>query len=360
MIGLLTGRGVGRRFTACLLGLAVFAPAGGGAVAHAATLPEQAFVTNNGDNTVTPIGIPSNIPGAPIPVGQGPRFIAISPGGSTAYLTNDDGTVVPINLKTDKAGTPIPISATSPGGIAITPNGSFAYVTDRAGNSVVPINLTLNKAGTPIPVGGRPQGIAITPDGSKAYVTNQCGNDLTCSAPTNGTVTPINLKKNTAGAPITVGSNPLLVAIDPTGTTAYVTNFGDNTVTPITIATNTAGTPIQLIAGGVQAYAPLGIAITPDGTTAYVTDECGTNPSCESDGTVTPINLATRTAGAAIPVGTGPEGIAITPNGTTVYVVDSCNTDAGCDNAVTPITVATNTPGTPIPVGSAPQGIAIN
>ena len=47
------------------------------------------------------------------------------------------------------------------------------------------------------------------------------------------------------------------MAITPDGTTAYVVNFGSDTVTPIATATNTAGTPITV---GTQ---PVAIAITP-------------------------------------------------------------------------------------------------
>jgi YVTN family beta-propeller protein len=68
---------------------------------------------------------------------------------------------------------------------------------------------------------------------------------------------------------------------------------------------------------------------------------------------VTPITVATNTAGTPIPVGHYPHGVAITTDGATVYV-----TNWG-DNSVTPITVATNTTGTPITVGSHPEGIAI-
>jgi YVTN family beta-propeller protein len=71
--------------------------------------------------------------------------------------------------------------------------------------------------------------------------------------------------------------------------TAYVTDNSSDTVTPIDIATNTAGTPIPH--GG----APVSVAITPDGKTAYVT-------ILRSDG-VTPIDIATNTAGTPIPVG---------------------------------------------------------
>ena len=78
-----------------------------------------------------------------------------------------------------------------------------------------------------------------------------------------GTVTPIATATNTAGHPITTGSEPQHIAITPDGTTAYVANEGAGTVTPITTATNTAGHPITT---GSKSSAPSAIAITPDGT----------------------------------------------------------------------------------------------
>src|ERR1039457_6099350 len=55
-------------------------------------------------------------------------------------------------------------------------------------------------------------------------------------------------------------------------------------------------------------------AVTPIGKTAYVT-----NTLLD---TVTPIQVATNTAGKAINVGEDPQVIAITPNGKTAYVVN--------------------------------------
>ena len=110
--------------------------------------------------------------------------------------------------------------------------------------------------------------------------------------------------------------------------TAYVTNSGSDSVTPIDLATGTAGTPI-LVGDN-----PAGVAITPDGATAYVTNRGSDN--------VTPIDLATGTAGTPITVGDNPAGVAITPDGATAYV-----TNRGSDN-VTPIDLATGTAGTPI------------
>ena len=124
----------------------------------------------------------------------------------------------------------------------------------------------------------------------------------------------------------------------PSGLMAYVTETL-GVVTPVNIATGTAGTPITV------GPMPTAIAITPDGKTAYVANE-GSN-------TVTPITVATGTAGTPITVGSTPDAIAITPNGQTAYVANEGS------RTVTPITVATGTAGTPIPVGNAPVAIAI-
>ena len=288
-----------------------------------------AYVINSGDNTVTPINVATNTPGTAIAVGTTPLRVAITPNSTTAYVINaDSNNVTPINVATNIPGIAIPVG-NGPSGIAITPNGITAYVANSGSNTVTPINIATNTAGAPIPVGAFPSFIAITPDGMTAYVVNTVSND----------VTPINIATNTPGTPIPVGNTPFDVAITPDGKTAYVLNFDTTDVTPINIATNTAGTPILV------GLSPNGIVITPDGTTAYVVNSGSNN--------VTPINIATNTAGTPIPVGTNPFGIAITPDSKTAYVV---NADT---NNVTPIDIATNTAGTPIPVGASPFDIAI-
>src|SRR6202034_1856941 len=70
--------------------------------------------------------------------------------------------------------------------------------------------------------------------------------------------------------------------------------------------------------------------------------------------TVTPVNLTSRKAGKAIPVGTDPQAIAVTPNGRTAYVLDWGG------GTVTLIDTATDTAQRPIRVGSFPSAIAIS
>jgi YVTN family beta-propeller protein len=284
--------------------------------------------------------------------------------GVTAYVVNvASGTVIPLVTETGTPGTPIPVGL-APEGIAVTPDGKTVYVTSQNG-TVTPIATATNTPGTPISIAGLERGwIAISPDGQTAYVTSEDHDTVTPitvatntplspisvgSAPLgiaitpdgktayvanqgSASVTPISLETNTPGSPITVGENPTAIAIAPDGLTAYVVESG-NTVTPIAVATDTAGPPISLT--GASCYsgsgAGSGIAITPDGATAYIANPCS--------GIVTPITLATNTPGA--PILAGADGIAITPDGSTVYVTNFVGT-------VTPIAVATDTPGDPI------------
>ena len=142
-----------------------------------------------------------------------------------------------------------------------------------------------------------PKGLAITPDGATLYAANFGAygvvNGQAMQISDGTTVTPIDTATDTAGTPITVGSEPSSVGITPDGRTAYVVNLASNSVTPIDIATNSAGSPITLNATltGTPGYQ---IAITPDGTTAYVVTRSNT---------LVPIDTANNSTQTPIPVG---------------------------------------------------------
>src|SRR5580658_7871859 len=299
-------------------------------------------------------------PHAPIPALYNPRPVPVAYAGSQAAGYPFCADIVPVNPVTNAFGTPLiattaNCNATTPEAyaMAVSPDGQIGYVVTNQINScangyVVPVNLVSGQAYTPIPVGSMysynaqvPGGIAITPDGTAAYVSNSCGD----------TVTPINLNNDTAGTPITVGSNPTGIAIAPDGDTAYVTDFGSNTVVPIDLATGTTEAAITV---GPAGSAPASIAITPDGSTAYVT--------LGATNAVVPIDLATAAVGKAIPipgsdgVAADPDSIAITPDGATAYVANFFG------GSVTPVSLATQTAGPAIdlPGFNFPESIAID
>jgi DNA-binding beta-propeller fold protein YncE len=116
-----------------------------------------------------------------------------------------------------------------------------------------------------------------------------------------GSVTPISVSSDAAGAPIAVDGAPSAIAA--TATTAYVAVGPSgvapgNDVTPITIATGAKGKPVPVAKG------PSAIALTPDGATAWVV--------CYATGTLESIDLASGKVGTVLAVGGGPYALTIT------------------------------------------------
>src|ERR1022692_3879330 len=97
------------------LGLAAAGTAGAASTTQLPGLV-TAYVANAGSDTVTPI-LATGAAGQPIKVGIGPRAIAITPNGKTAYVANccfdvtAGDTVTPISTATGKAGQPIRVRA---------------------------------------------------------------------------------------------------------------------------------------------------------------------------------------------------------------------------------------------------------
>jgi YVTN family beta-propeller protein len=303
------------------------------ALATPAALARQAFVANLGAHTVTPLDLVANQAGAPIPVGEDPDSIAISPDGRTAYVSNGiDGTVSVIETATDSViGAPIPVGS-NPAAVALTPNGSKLYVTDELSNRVTVINTATRTAIGSIKVGSFQSGIAVAPDGLSALVSNAGGNTVSVIDTLTDTVAP---------APILVGEEPLGIAFTPDGAKAFVANGNGKSVTVIDARTDTVeGAAIKV---GKE---PGAIAVTTDGSRAYVANG-------ESDSVSVIDTAIDQVVGTAIKVGSGPTGIAITPDGRTAYVAQSG------DGGVSPIDLATGSVGALVPTGASAFAVAI-
>jgi len=92
-------------------------------------------------DTVTPIRTATNTALPPIPVGDEPFDMAVTPNERTLYVLNSGGdTVTPIRVATNTAGAPIP-APHQPFTLAITPNGKTLYVTGGT-NLLTPIRTS--------------------------------------------------------------------------------------------------------------------------------------------------------------------------------------------------------------------------
>jgi len=188
--------------------------------------------------------------------------------------------------------------------------------------------------GPPITVGTSPVGVTVDPSGARGYVTISSSNQ----------VVVIDRATDTLLTPITVGSGPMSIAFLPDGSRAYVANYNDGTVTVINPAT---GATITTITVG---RAPFFIAMSPDGSKAYVPNSAA--------GNVSVISTATNTVIATVTVGLAPVAVAFNPAGTRAYVANGTNVTGG--NSVSVINVATSAIVTTIALTGVPYGAAVS
>lgn len=211
---------------------------------------------------------------------------------------------------------------------------NIAYVGNGNNKTLTVIDTSTNSVEGTITLGAEPVLIAITPNNLYAYVTQN-----------NDSISVIYTEFNSINGLITLpsGSHPVGIAITPNGQFAYVANQGNGTVSVIYLATN------QIFQNITGFNAPWGIVITPDGKFAYVVNG-GPTP-----GYVSVIDLSSNTVlPFTIQVDNGPTGIAITPDGKLVYVTNENS------NTVSVISTATNTLIQTIPVGTNPFEVSAN
>ncbi len=112
---------------------------------------------------------------AEIGVGDEPRYVAIRPDDSVAFVSNTaSGTVSVISLSGPRIYQvllAIPVGA-EPRGIAVTPNGTLLYVANHTDGTVSVID-TAGQVVNTLNVGGNPTAIAITNDGDEEDTDEQ-------------------------------------------------------------------------------------------------------------------------------------------------------------------------------------------
>ena len=215
------------------------------------------LVVNKSDDTVSMLDLATGESMATLGTGRGPHEVAVSPDGATALVSNY--------------------------GVASQP-----------GNSLTVIDIQAAKVVATIDLGGylRPHGLAWMPDNRHALVTAEDSRSILL----------VNIKdRKLIRAIMTEEPVSHMVATDPSGKHAYISNIGSGSVSIVDIAKGILKTTHK-VGNGTE-----GIAISPDGTQLWVTNR-------ESD-TVVVLDRATMeilrtfdTAGFPIRVAVSPDG----------------------------------------------------
>ena len=304
------------------------------AACASSAVAREAYVTDFSAGSVATIETATDQLGAPIPVGESPEGVAVSPDGRFAYVANAGSkSVSVIETASHTVSSSIALPG-DPSSLAVTPDGTFVYIAEFDGESVSVINTqTKQLEGQPIKVAHGPSGIAITPDGRFAFVTQAKGESVSVIDTQSQSV---------VGDPIKVGATPSRIAITPDGRFAYVADEGSGSVSVIDTEARSPGPPIAI------PDEPHGVAIGPNGRYAYVS-------AGGAGGQVYVIDTRTNElVGEPIPAGDHPQGIAFTPNGSRAFVANLFSGDVTAIDAQ-----ANQFEGTVGPIGGLLESLAV-
>lgn len=321
-----------------------------------------AYITNSGNGSISLLDL-STEPGSPtmLSVGSSPLGVAISKDGSRVYVSNFFSgtvsvittvatTVPPICAAYSVCGTITMTGFSLPYGLAVTPDGTRVYVARSANGSVGVLNTaSLMQEAVITNVGSVPQsiprGVAITPDGRRLIVATKAGLsyasiiDVEPGSPTYHTVIA-----KLAGD----GGHGVEVSRD--GSKAYVTR-DSGLLSVIDLTTNTDSGP-----GAGPYYVgtlPVGIAVNESGTRVYVANSGAMEHAGPDSVSVVDTDPATPQDGevAQIVVGDKPNGVSLNAAGDRLYVVNRGSGTVSVINTANNSVVETRT------VGSLPMSI---
>lgn len=139
----------------------------------------------------------------------------------------------------------------------------FAYVANGGSNTLSIYDVVHVRLDREIRVGQNPTGVTASPRRNEVYVVNSG------TAQTNGSISVVDVEKNTVVATIPVHKQPYFVDVDPSGDWAYVANSGSNSVSVIDLKAR------REVAVAGTGEGPGLARIAPDGKSLVVTNRLG-------------------------------------------------------------------------------------
>ena len=322
------------------------------------------------------------VPGSPFAAGILPSSVMVNPAGTFVYVTNSDSSTVSAYSINASSGTLTPVpgspfaSGPYPASVTINPAGTFAYVATGLPGEVGSIWVYRIDAssgalaqvhGSPFAAGKNPNSIAVHPAGSFAYVANSISSNVSAYSinASTGALTPV------LGSPFASGRIPESVTLDPAGRFVYVASLinlyrpGGISVYRINAATGAlTEIPGSPFAAG---EAPVSIAVNHTGSFAYVanqyTGDTGHNGTISSYHINAATGALTEIPGSPFTAGIEPASITLNPAGTLAYVANQGNFGHKGSISAYRINAATGalTPvaGSPFTFGTKPDFITI-
>ncbi len=209
------------------------------------------WLANQDNNSVSVFNTASHVRLAEIPVGIGPRTLAVAPDGRVWVVNKHSATISVINPATSTVAQTIVLPfASQPFGIAFAPTGGYAFVALEAGGSLLKLDAASGSVLGSVAVGPNPRHVSVNAEGTQVYASRFItpplpGEDsaLLQPAAAGGEVIVVSAGSLAVSGSITLGHSDLpdfeiqgsgvpnylgAVALSPDGATAWVPSKQDN------------------------------------------------------------------------------------------------------------------------------------
>lgn len=189
------------------------------------------YTVNTNDKTVSVIDAAKRVVTASVPIGESGSGVAVDPGTNTVYVLTEkicgNAPCIGEDAMTVIDGATRTVTATMPVGrgprsVAVDPDTHTVYVANMWDSTVSVIDGATRTVKATVPVGISPLGVAVDPGTHTVYVVTH-DKELSVIDGATSTVT----------ATVPVGDDPDGVAVDPSTHTVYVLSRGDETVSVI-------------------------------------------------------------------------------------------------------------------------------
>ncbi len=195
--------------------------------------------------------------------------------------------------------------APSPADAVISPDGASLYIVQPITGDVNVVDTSDNSV-TTISTGFQLGGLDILPDGSLVFVANSSDGSVSVIDTATGTLVDTD-DGDMDVTPIDIEATPRQIAASPSGDAIWVTTTAPASIViidPTTFA----------VLDDIESTSELaGLAFSPLGDEAYVV---------KTDGELSVVDVATKTFGTDVMVGTGPRRVVVTPDGATAVVTN--------------------------------------
>ena len=239
--------------------------------------PDLLVVVNKSDDTVSILDAGRGNAIGTVRVGRGPHEVEVLADGKTAAVSDygragEPGhTVTLVDLARGVAAATVELGGgTRPHGLEALEDGRF-LVTAEGTRELLVVDPTARTVVARIPTQKQVSHLVVaTPDGSRAFVAN-IGS---------GSVSVVDLKKNTVVADVSTGAGAEGIDVTPDGREVWVTNREADTVSVVDART------LGVLATIPAPKFPIRVKITPDGRRALV--------SCAESGDVAVFDVGSR------------------------------------------------------------------